>query len=51
VAEAQKRPLKAVYRLGYIDAIFVGVRDGAHVKKRAFYVALGMRFGHGRRKA
>jgi transposase-like protein len=26
----------------YLDAIFVGVRDGAHVKKRAFYVALGM---------
>lgn len=38
----QKRPLDAVYPIVYIDAIFVGVRDGAHVKKRAFYVALGM---------
>lgn len=38
----QKRPLEAVYPVVYLDAIFVGVRDGAHVKKRAFYVALGM---------
>ena len=38
----QKRPLDAMYPILYIDAIFVGVRDGAHVKKRAFYVALGM---------
>jgi putative transposase len=38
----QMRPLEAVYPVVYIDAIFVGVRDGAHVKKRAFYVALGM---------
>lgn len=38
----QKRPLEAVYPIVYIDAIFVGVRDGGQVKKRAFYVALGM---------
>jgi putative transposase len=38
----QKRPLEAVYPVVYIDAMFVGVRDGAHVKKRAFYIALGM---------
>lgn len=38
----QKRPLEAVYPIVYIDAIYVGVRDGAHVKKRAFYVVLGM---------
>jgi putative transposase len=38
----QKRPLESIYPIVYIDAIFVGVRDGAHVKKRAFYVALGM---------
>jgi len=38
----QKRPLEAVYPVVYVDAIFVGVRDGAQVKKRAFYVALGM---------
>ena len=43
----QKRPLEAVYPVVYLDAIFVGVRDGAQVKKRAFYVALGMRLdGH-----
>lgn len=39
----QQRPLEAVYPVVYLDAIFVGVRDGAHVKKRAFYIALGMR--------
>lgn len=38
----QQRPLDAVYPIVYVDAIFVGVRDGGHVKKRAFYVALGM---------
>lgn len=38
----QKRPLDAVYPVVYLDAIFVGVRDGAQVKKRAFYVALGI---------
>ena len=38
----QKRPLEAMYPVVYLDAIFVGVRDGAQVKKRAFYVALGM---------
>jgi putative transposase len=38
----QKRPLESVYAIVYLDAIFVGVRDGAQVKKRAFYVALGM---------
>ena len=38
----QMRPLEAVYPVVYVDAIFVGVRDGSHVKKRAFYVALGM---------
>lgn len=38
----QKRPLDPIYPVVYLDAIFVGVRDGAQVKKRAFYVALGM---------
>jgi putative transposase len=43
----QRRPLEAVYPVVYLDAIFVGVRDGAQVKKRAFYVALGMQLdGH-----
>ncbi|MFT3925436.1 MAG: IS256 family transposase [Myxococcales bacterium] len=38
----QKRPLESVYPVVYLDAIFVGVCDGAQVKKRAFYVALAM---------
>ncbi len=38
----QKRPLDACYPVVYVDAIFVGVRDGTQVKKRAFYVVLGM---------
>lgn len=43
----QKRPLESVYPVVYLDALFVGVRDGAQVKKRAFYVALGMQLdGH-----
>ncbi|MFT3924659.1 MAG: transposase [Myxococcales bacterium] len=31
----QERPLEAVYPVINLDAIFVGVRDGAQVKKRA----------------
>jgi len=38
----QKRPLDALYPIVYLDAMFVGVRDGAQVKKRAFYIALGV---------
>lgn len=38
----QKRPLESLYPVVYLDAIFVGVRDGAQVRKRPFYVALGM---------
>lgn len=38
----QQRPLDAVYPVVYIDAIWVGVRDGSQVKKRAFYIVLGM---------
>lgn len=39
----QARPLEAVYPIVYLDALFVSIRDGAAVKKRAVYVALGMR--------
>lgn len=38
----QARPLEAVYPILYIDALFVSVRDNGQVKKRAFYVALGV---------
>jgi len=38
----QKRPLQALYPVVYVDAMFVGVRDGSQVKKRAFYIALGI---------
>lgn len=38
----QTRPLEAVYPIIYLDALFVSIRDGAVVKKKAIYVALGM---------
>jgi putative transposase len=37
----QTRPLEAVYPIVYIDALFVSVRDGGTVKKKAIYIALG----------
>jgi putative transposase len=39
----QSRPLEPVYPIVYLDALFVSVRDGGQVTKRAFYVALGVR--------
>ena len=43
----QRRTLDAVYPIVYLDALFVSVRDGGQVKKRAFYVALGVNLeGH-----
>jgi putative transposase len=38
----QGRPLDAVYPIVYIDALFIHVRDGGAVTKKAVYVALGM---------
>jgi putative transposase len=38
----QARPLDAVYPIVYLDALFVSVRDGGVVAKKAVYVALGM---------
>jgi len=40
--EWQARPLDEVYPVVYLDALFVSVRDGVQVQKRAFYVALGV---------
>jgi len=45
--EWQSRPLEEVYPVVYLDALFVSVRDGVQVQKRAFYVALGVKLdGH-----
>ena len=41
--EWQSRPLDAIYPVVYLDALFVSVRDGIQVQKRAFYIALGVR--------
>lgn len=38
----QTRPLEAVYPIVYLDALFVAIRDGGVVQKKAIYVALGM---------
>jgi putative transposase len=38
----QSRPLEAVYTIIYLDALFVAIRDGGMVQKKAIYVALGM---------
>jgi putative transposase len=46
--EWQTRPLDAIYPIVYLDALFVSVRDGGQVTKRAFYIALGVGL-HGKR--
>lgn len=38
----QGRPLDEVYPVVYLDALYISVRDGAVVKKKAVFVALGM---------
>jgi putative transposase len=38
----QTRPLEAVYPVVYLDALFVSIREGSTVRKRAVYIALGM---------
>ena len=40
--EWRDRPLEAVYPVLYLDALFVSVRDGGAVTKKAIYVALGI---------
>jgi putative transposase len=44
----QSRPLEAVYPIVYLDALFVSIRDGGTVTKKAVYVALGMTLDGGR---
>jgi putative transposase len=41
--EWQARPLDSIYPIVYIDALFVSVRDGGTVTKKAVYIALGTR--------
>lgn len=38
----QTRPLEAVYPVLYLDALYVSVREGATVQKKAVYIALGV---------
>ena len=38
----QTRPLEAVYPILYLDALMISVRDGATVRKKAAYIALGV---------
>jgi putative transposase len=40
--EWQSRPLEAVYPIVYLDALFVAVREGGSVSKKAVYVAMGV---------
>jgi len=40
--EWQQRPLDAVYPILYLDALFVSVREGGAVGKKAVYVAMGV---------
>jgi putative transposase len=40
--EWRDRPLEAVYPVVYLDALFVSVRDGGAVTKKAIYVAMGI---------
>jgi putative transposase len=40
--EWQGRPLEAVYPIVYLDALFVAVRDGGAVGKKAVYLAMGV---------
>lgn len=42
VTEWQNRPLRAIYPIIYLDALFVKVRDEGRVVKKAVYLALGI---------
>lgn len=38
----QQRPLEEVYPIVYVDALVVKVRDGAHVRNKSAYLAVGV---------
>src|SRR5450631_3670580 len=44
----RSRPLDDVYPAVFLDALYVSVRDGGAVKKKAVYVALGLTAEGGR---
>lgn len=39
----QNRPLESLYPIVYLDALYVKMRDGAHVENRAVHVAIGIK--------
>lgn len=41
----QNRPLDALYPILYLDALQVKVRDGAHIRNKAIYLAIGINLG------
>jgi putative transposase len=41
----QNRPLDALYPILYLDALQVKVRDGAHIRNKAIYMAIGINLG------
>lgn len=43
VERRQSRPLEALYPLVFFDALFVSIRDEGLVRKKAVYLALGVR--------
>lgn len=43
VQQWQSRPLEAIYPLVFFDALFVSIRDEGVVRKKAVYLALGVR--------
>jgi len=38
----QNRPLDALYPILYLDALIVKARDGAHIRNKAIYLAIGI---------
>jgi putative transposase len=38
----QNRPLDALYPILYLDALQVKIRDGAHIRNKAIYLAIGI---------
>jgi transposase-like protein len=42
VREWQSRPLDSIYPIVFLDAIFIKIRDGGHVKNKAVYLAIGV---------
>ena len=42
IKEWQNRPLEEVYAIIFFDALRVKIREGAHVKNKAVYLALGV---------